>query len=268
MSESNRALQEFVAFLGSPDMYGSMSLAASMMKWAVHFVVTILMIAAVIGVLFVVLTFAVDIVYLSGLGNFINTEGTGKGAQIGAKINKLASEHAIKGDIGDYIKKDLYKPILTLAFIGLLATGMILPLAAQVAGMIGAGVDKILGLDPATQIANFDAKEFAKSAEYTRPKDLRQQYDKAVSAAGSYREQIYTIGAKGSAGNQETIDRFKRLYTGEMLKAETLAEQARKHTNELKLPAAYFNNHKTEICNTKFIDKEVQKAFGKTVTCK
>lgn len=270
MSESNRALQEFVAFLGSPDMYGSMSLAASMMKWAVHFVVTILMIAAVIGVLFVVLTFAIDIVYLSGLGNFINTDGSGKGAQFGAKINKLASEYAKEGDIGKYIKKDLWKPIVTLAFIGLLATGMILPLAAQVAGMIGAGVDKILGLDPATQIANFDAKEFANSAKYTRAEDLKQQYDKAVSAASSYREQIYTIGSKGSAGNQETIDRFKRLYTGEMLKAEVIAKEARGKVKELKLPTAYFNTHKgSSVCTKNFMDGEVSKQFaGVSVPCK
>ena len=268
MSESNRALQEFVAFLGSPDMYGSMSLAASMMKWAVHFVVTLLMIAAVIGVLFVVLRFAIDIVYLSGLGNFISTTGEGRGAKIGAKVHKLASEYAIEGDIGKYIKKDLYKPILTLAFIGLLATGMILPLAAQVAGMIGAGVDKILGLDPATQISNFDFTEFKDSIDYTRMEDLKQQYDKSVSAASSYREQIYTIGSKGSAGNKETIERFKRLYTGEILKAQAISANAGGRAGELKLPTTYFEAHKKpDICTKAFLDKGVTDTFGVKVTC-
>lgn len=268
MSESNRALQEFVAFLGSPDMYGSMSLAASMMKWAVHFVVTLLMIAAVIGVLFVVLRFAIDIVYLSGLGNFIKTDGDSRGAKIGAKINKLASPQAIKGDVMAYIKEDMWKFIITLAFIGLLATGMLLPLAAQVAGMIGAGVDKILGLDPATQIADFDFGEFKKSVEYTRPKDLKQQYDKAVSAASSYREQIYTIGSKGSAGNQETIDRFKRLYTGEILKAQAISSQVSGKAAELKLPSTYFNAHKKlDVCTKNFLDKGVSENFGVSVTC-
>lgn len=266
MSESNRALQEFVSFLGSPDMYGSMSMAAGIMKWFVHLVVTILMIAAVIAVLFVVLKFAADVIFLSGAGHLM--KGNAKLEKGMAKVEAFASEHAVNVDIKNYIAKDIWKSVITLAFIGLLATGMILPLAAQVAGMIGAGIDKLLGLDPATQIANFNVKEFNDSVKYTRPKDLKQQYDKALSAATAYREQIYTLGTKGAAGNKETIDRYKVLYTGEMMKAEALAVQLRKTNTELKLPKTYFDQHK-KVCSGTFMDNATKSAFtGVALTCK
>lgn len=269
MTEANRSLQEFVAFLMSPDMYGSMSIAAQMLKWAVHAVTLILMLAAVIAVLFIVLKFACDVIYLTGVGSFFE----GKSGRVGSavdKVAKFASPHAVKGDIQGYIKSDLWKPIVTLAFIGLLASGMALPLAGQVAGIIGAGVDKIIGLDPATRLANFDYEKFKETITYTRPEDLKDQYDKAVAEMRTYRDRIYDLGIKGVGDDNVTLNQYKSLYTAAWYRAQMISNELNKHLGELKIPQSYIIQHKDpSICNTKFEDSNISnsiaKAYGQSV---
>lgn len=271
MSESSRALNEFVSFLGSPDMYGSMGLAAQMMKWAVHAVVTVLMIAGIIAILFIVLKFAVDVIFLTGVGHVMQSSGGEGGKALTNRMSGFASAHALDGDISGYIKKDLWKAILTLAFIGLIASGMILPLAGQVAGIIGNGVDRLIGLDPATKLANFDIETFKSSQKYSRPADSKAEYDTYLAEVRTYATQIYDLGAKNSSENNVTLNRAKSLYTAALHKADLVKENmiTDKVYETLKLPKSYFSQHLSkDICNVKFEDKDVKEAMGNsTIVC-
>lgn len=272
MSESSRALNEFVSFLGSPDMYGSMSLAAQMMKWAVHAVVTVLMIAGLIAILFIVLKFAVDVIFLTGIGHLMSGSGNSRVQGAYGKMTKFASEGAVAGNVTDYIKKDLWKAILTLAFIALLASGMILPLAGQVAGVIGAGVDKLIGLDPASELADFNVQEFKESMKYTRANDMKTQYDKYLAETRTYSNQVYDLGTKNLGQENVTLVRAKSLYTAAIYKAQTVGNEVKSNASaiaELKVPTSYFQQHlKPDVCNTNFIENEVAKQFsGVSVAC-
>lgn len=271
MTESNRSLSEFVTFLSTPDMYGSMSLAATMTKWAIHAVVTLLMLAAVIGVLFVVLKFAADILFLTGLGHMMNTDGgAGRGAKFRAGVKNFASPSALTGDITKYLKDDLWKPILTLAFIGLLASGTALPLAGALAGSIGAMVDKLLDLDPEGQIRDFDTKKFKASLNYTRSNDLKMQYDKAVAEARQYRETIYDIGTKNAGSDSQQLKRAQTMYTHAMMRANLIGKSVKSAaTKELKVPSNYFKQHTADgLCVGKFKDAAVVSSFGGAFPCK
>lgn len=263
MGDSNRSLQEFVTFLGSPDMYGSMSMAAQMLKWAVHLVVTLLMIAGIVAILFVVAKVAVDIVFLSGIGQLLNKDEGAMG-KFNKRLEGFASTNAINGEIGEYIKQDIWKVVLTLAFIGLLASGMLLPIAGQVAGVIGAGVDRIIGLDPAGQVANFDWGEFQESVTYTRDSDLKADYDKYVSEAESYMNYIYDLGSSRKPGDDPAIQKYKRLYTSAMLKATAVSRNVQ--SANLKLPEQYFKQHE-DLCKSEFMDGEVKSEYGGVSVC-
>lgn len=269
MTESNRSLSEFVTFLSTPDMYGSMSLAATMTKWAIHAVVTLLMLAAVIGVLFIVLKFAADIVFLSGAGHLFNPSGA-KGAAFKQKLTSFASDYAVKVEINNYLKHDLWKPILTLAFIGLLASGTALPLAGALAGSIGAMVDKLLDLDPEGQIRDFDTKKFKASLNYTRSNDLKMQYDKAVAEARQYRETIYDIGTKNAGSDSQQLKRAQTMYTHAMMRANLIGKSVKSAaTKELKVPSNYFKQHTADgLCVGKFKDAAVVSSFGGAFPCK
>lgn len=270
MTESNRSLSEFVTFLSTPDMYGSMSLAATMTKWLIHAVVTLLMLAAVVGVLFIVLKFAADILFLSGLGHMMGNGGNGKAAAFRENVKKFASKSALDGNITDYLKSDLWKPILTLAFIGLLASGTALPLAGALAGSIGAMVDKLLDLDPEGQIRDFDTKKFKASLNYTRSNDLKMQYDKAVAEARQYRETIYDIGTKNAGSDSQQLKRAQTMYTHAMMRANLIGKSVKSSmTKELKVPKNYFKQHtKDGMCVGKFKDSAVVSAFGGSFPCK
>jgi hypothetical protein len=265
MSESSRALNEFVSFLGSPDMYGSMSLAAQMMKWAVHAVVTVLMIAGLIAILFIVLKFAVDVIFLTGVGHLMSGSGNTRVQGAYGKMTKFASDGAVAGDVAQYIKNDLWKGILTLAFIGLLASGMILPLAGQVAGVIGAGVDKLIGLDAASELASFDVADFKSSMAFTRADDLKAQYDKYLAETRTYSNQIYDLGTKNLGSENSTLTRARTMYTAAIYKAQAVGNSVKGNASllsELKLPSTYFQQHLApDVCRSTFVDANVSKQF-------
>lgn len=254
MDGANRSLAEFVSFLSSPDMYGSMSTAATMMSWLIHFIVVVLMVAAVLGVVFIMFKFACDVVFLSGFGQMM-----GNKAQ---KLSNFASDSALTGDIYGYIRKDIWKLLVTLAFIGILASGMALPLAGQFAGAVGAMIDKVVGVDPAGKLYEFDFNEFEKSITYMRDEDKKAAYDEAVSQMKSYRDQIYTLGQKASTDkNDSTLEQYKQIYTNAYLKANALS-------GELPdgVESTYKTQHsKTGICVKEFFDTD--NAQAKNISC-
>lgn len=217
MEGANRSLTDFVSFLGSSDMYGSMSVAAGMMGWLIKLVVTVLMIAAVIGVAFIVFKFACDVIFLSGLGHMMK-------GNMASRVEGFASKEAIEGDIISYIKRDAWKLLVTLAFVGILASGMALPLAGQVAGLIGAGIGKLVGVDLAGKVQDFNLDDFTKSMELMSAKEKKAQYDLAVSEMKSYRDQLYKIGSSGNTKLTQTeIDQLQKMYANSFGKADALA---------------------------------------------
>lgn len=263
MDGANRSLQEFIGVLSSPDLYGSMSTAASLMGWFLHLVVVILMVAAIIGIGLIMFKFACDIIMLAGLGQMM-----GKG---GAFAERFASEGAASGDVIEYIKKDSWKLVITLGFIGVLASGMALPLAGQVAGIMGAGIDKLVGADLATKAYDFNFTDFKDKLSYYRTDEIKKEYDAAIAEMDSYREQIYAIGSKGeTARNDTTLENYKQMYTVAFQKAKATAEAVSgtdSNFASLKktLPANYFNQHSgTEHCVSTFLLKT---ADGTKIAC-
>lgn len=244
MEGANSSLTDFVSFLGSSNLYGSMTVAAGMMGWLINLVVTILMIAAVVGVAFIVFKFACDVVFLSGLGHML------KGGRMKDKLQGFTSEEAMNGDIMAYLKKDAWKLIVTLAFVGILASGMALPLAGQVAGVIGAALGKLVGLDLASQVANFDLDDFTNAVGYMNAEEKKSQYELAVGEMKTYRDQLYKIGASGSTNLSEVeIEQIKTLYKNAYDKAQALADGMA----DSNLPATYLEQHtKKPICVTEF----------------
>lgn len=217
MEGANKSLSDFVSFLGSSDLYGNMSTAAGLMGWVLSLVVTILMIAAVIGVAFIVFKFACDVVFLSGLGHMM------KGG-MASKVEGFASNEAINGDIISYIKKDAWKLIVTLAFVGILASGMALPLAGQVAGLVGAGIGKLVGLDLAQKFDDFKTEDFTAAVTLMSDKEKKSQYDLAVGEMKTYRDQLYRIGSSGSTELTKTeIDQLQKVYANSFQKADVLS---------------------------------------------
>lgn len=268
MGESNVALNEFVGFLSSPDMYGSISTASMLTKWLVHAVVTLLMIAAVIGILFVMIKFAVDILYLSGLGHmYVPTSDKGKAFK--AKLDNFSTKDAHGGDIMAYLKGDFWKPIVTLAFIGLLASGTALPLAGVLAGTTSAFINKLIDLDIEGSARGMDFSKFKVSLKYKRADDLKARYDKEVARARTYRDQIYDLGSKDPGSDNAQLMRIKQNYTQAMIRANLIGKSMGNKAKELKLPSSYFKQHNEDgLCESAFLDKTVINASGGGTPCK
>lgn len=254
MEGANRSLSEFVGFLNSPDMYGSMTVAAQMLSWLVTGVVAILMLAAIIGVCFIVFKFACDVVFISGLGQMAG--------KFGDKLKGFASPSALEGDIGGYLKKDLWKLLVTLAFVGILASGMALPLAGQVAGIIGAGVEKLVGSDPASKIKDFTLSKYGDAVKLMSAEEKKTQYDQAVAEMKTYRDQLNKLGSSGNISlSAVEIDEKKTLYTIAYGKANKIQTGL---GTELKEEAYYKQHTKAPLCV-----KELARPgnTGITVTC-
>lgn len=247
MGSANQSLSEFVGFLSSPDMYGSMSTAAGMMAWLLQLVVFILMVCAVIGVAFIVFKFACDIVFLSGLGHMM------KGGKLQGFVDKFASDAAKESDIMGYLKKDVWKLIVTLAFVGILASGMALPLAGQVAGVTGAVISKLVGIDIAGKVEDFDYDDFKDTIKLMSTGDVKSEYDAQVQAAKNYRDQLYTLGSRGqTAGNEIEIEQKKNLYAISLAKAQALAEKAGDNNTS---GGSYYGQHKaSSVCISDLLD--------------
>ena len=227
MNGANQSLSEFVGFLSNPDMYGSMSTAAGMMSWLLQLVVFVLMICAVIGVAFIVFKFACDIVFLSGLGHMLSGGNGSSSGKVGNFLGKFASEGAQGGDIFTYLKKDAWKLIITLAFLGILASGSALPLAGQVAGVAGAMINKLVGLDVAGKIEDFDYTNFSANINVIDPDVMKSEYDKYLQEAKTYLNQVYSLGNSGevASGNVELQQKIN-LYVMSLSKAHAVGLKA------------------------------------------
>ena len=262
MDGANRSLQEFIGVLSSPDMYGSMSTAASLMGWFLHLVVVILMVAAIIGIGLIMFKFACDIIMLSGLGQMMG--GGGNFAQ------RFASEGALSGDVIEYLKKDSWKLVITLGFIGVLASGMALPLAGQVAGIMGAAIDKLVGADLATKAYEFNFSDFSEKLKYYRSDELKNEYDAAIAEMDSYRNQIYAIGSQGkTARNDSTLDNYKQMYAVAFQKAQAVAKAEGTKALSSNLPASYFEQHSNpEHCVSDFLTNTKTNSSGASPACK
>lgn len=245
MGGANQSLSEFVGFLGNPDMYGSMSTAAGMMGWLLQLVVFFLMVCAVIGVAFIVFKFGCDIVFLSGVGHMMGGKGQ--------FVEKFASKSAKESDIMGYLKADVWKLVITLAFVGILASGMALPIAGQVAGVAGAVISKLVGVDVAGKVENFSYDEFSKSMTLLNPETKKAEYDKYIQEGRTYLDQIYKLSNSTTTETTDAVEVEQKisLYAISLNKAEAVAKSDTNTADD----AYYLQHTKAPVCNAKVLSK-------------
>lgn len=188
MGSNVQGLNDYLQILKSPDIYPDIAGAGFFMSPLISVVSTIIAFAGILAMLLVLLRIGADVLIMSGAGTiFSGSKGAGK------QIEKFASKD-IEDCIGNpwaYLKKEGYKIILMLAFVGLMISGYMLPLAGTVTASMGAVITKVADINPVPYIEALDISTLSLSKQVDKSSltTLMKQYSKHAGNMTSARQQ-------------------------------------------------------------------------------
>lgn len=167
---------------------------------------------------------------------------------------------------GDYLKKNLVNIIFVVILTSLLMTGYLMRIISLALGGIGTVLNIVFGLDIDGILSASDASAYINQLGTRQSTDLRNEYDQQLESTKGYASELYQLSAEGVSTNDSRWKSSSRRYTTSFIKAEAIAKELKsgnKATAELKLGNSYFNQHteNSNVCNTKFADKDVQSAW-------
>ncbi len=194
-----KSLQDYLTLLSSPEVYPDIASAQFMMTPFIHIISTVLAYIGVIAMMLILLRIGCDVLVMSGMSGILNG---GRGESVSGFIEKFSSKDVTKcvGEPIEYIKKEGYKIIIMIAFIGLMISGQMLPLAGTVTASVGAVVSRVASIDPVPYIRNAELK-----SESLGTIKQRAQRMNVHKLATSYSEQLSNMSAAYNMANKEGI---------------------------------------------------------------
>lgn len=243
MGGNVKGLNDYLQILKSPDIYPDIAGAGFFMSPAIAFVSTLIAYAGMIAMLFILLRIGADVLLMSGLGNAIsNPKASGA-------INRFSSfENSGKVPVGqpwEYIKGEGKNIILMLAFVGLMISGYMLPLAGTVTASIGAVVTKVSDINPVPYIEAVDltndgvVKSMTRSSLSVLMKDYSRHYGNMVAAKhaadkDNITETDYKMASKAYYNSYYSADIYANKLKGELhnIRARAANDSDRKISRE------------------------------------
>jgi len=188
-----QGLNDYLQILRSPDIYPDIAGAGFIMSPIISVVSTIIAFLGMIALLFVLLRIGADVLIMSGAVSLM----TGKaGAGVSSRLVGLSSfkdsDIAIyAGEPMKYVKDFAWKIVLMLAFIGLMISGHLLPLAGTVTAATGSIISKVSNINPVPYIEAIDLKadKITRSVERASLSTLMKEYNKHVSNMTAAKQQ-------------------------------------------------------------------------------
>lgn len=159
-----------------------------------------------------------------------------------------------------YIKGNGVEIVLVITLTVLMMTGLLFRILSLALGGIGTILNVVFNLDLDGLNSAADAAAFVENLETRKPASLRNEYDKHLSSAKGYADQLYAYAADGLSKNDPDYQAVSRKYTTALAKAELISKTdvIKNFGKQLKLGDAYFEQHKynADVCNKKFVDTD------------
>jgi len=247
---AQQGLYDFLQILNSPEMYPDIAGAGFLMSPILSFASSIVAYLGIAALVFVLLRIGADVVLMAGLGSIIsNTKDTGaigraKGGFFSFSSFKNGGE--LPPDAASYLSKYAVKHLIMIAFIGLMISGQLFPLAGTLTATSGAVIAKIANINPVPYVEALDISPDAIGAAFTKSsaKNLMEGHTRYTS---------YMTAALQRLSSTEEIsnDEYKKIAIS-YWNAYWAAEQ---YSVEIKAQLEVLKG-KVDAGNTKLSDDE------------
>lgn len=153
---AEKSLYDYLQILKSPEVYPDIASAGYFLGPLIAIASKIIAFAGIFAMIAILIRIGIDVLLVAGVGNLIKGDGTGnRGAFMGAltQLSSFKDEKDIPyNDPWGYMTSHGYKIILMLAFVGLMVSGMLLPLAGTFTASAGAAISKVANINPVPYI--------------------------------------------------------------------------------------------------------------------
>lgn len=266
---SNTSLSTVAEFFKTQSSTGDVG--SVLADTAVGFKVAMWIIMAVGAVAMIIwlVRIAADILLIVTRGLGKGGEGEGGGLARFGTGKSESYETVLK-----YLKGNFIEILLVFILITFLITGWLFTIVSLAISGIGTLGNKLLGLDIGGKLSALDAEAFRENIASQRNTSLRKQYDEQLASAKQYSAKLYDEMKNGAIGDDPEMNQIKSFYTQAMVKADLLGEalENRDARAEFKLSEGYFQQHLRQrgegICNSSFLNSDVQQTFNKNISCK
>lgn len=221
-------LFNFIQLMNSPSMLPDIAGVGFLAGGAISAVATVVAWLGIVSLLFVALKIGVDVVLMSGLDGFLD-----KQKESGARIIKVSSFYAggklqtVSDSPISYIKDHAWKILLQLAFIGLMISGQLFPLAGTITATSGAVLAKVANINPVPYIEAFTISELSivnaiSKSNYPALIKTYQKYNSYMSAATDSLKD--TSNMTTDEYNKIAAAYFNSYYAAELYRLEIQSE--------------------------------------------
>ena len=182
---AEKGLNDYLQILKSPDVYPDISGAGFFMSPIIAIASNIVAIMGMLSLVILILRIGMDVVVVSGLGEMIGSANGGVNRGINMFASKKSHEHV--GDPRSYVKNVLPDMLLMFAFVGLMVSGQLLPLAGTVTATTGAVISRVAQINPVPYVENLSVNvdKLRTNANRASITQLIKNYNTQVSNMGS-----------------------------------------------------------------------------------
>lgn len=235
---SERSLQEFLSLLSSPDVYPDIASAHFVMSPVLSLVSSILAYIGIVAMIFILLRIGADLLIMTGMHSIFDGNKGKRGVDFVSRFASTSGKESNAKWVGDpveYVKTEGWKIIIMIAFVGLMVSGQLLPLAGVVTSSIGTAITRVASVDPAPYIKNvqFDTSTFQRIAKSNDINKLQSAYNSEMANMSS----AYQAAHKNGIPETVRTDAMKAYATSYDL-AEGYAQAIRAKQAEIEK----FNN--------------------------
>lgn len=180
-----KGLNDYLQILKSPDVYPDISGAGFFMSPIIAVASNIVALLGMLALVILILRVGVDIVMVSGLGGMIEGKSDGLDRSIRMLATKNVEQYV--GDPIEYAKNIVPNTLLMFAFVGLMVSGQLLPLAGTVTATTGAVISRVAKINPVPYVENLsiNVESLRKGADRSSISQLIKQYNIQVANMSS-----------------------------------------------------------------------------------
>lgn len=216
---AEKSLYDYLQILKSPEVFPDIAGAGFLFSPIISVASNLIAYAGIIAMVFVILRIGVDVMIVAGVGNILRGSGKGNRGKAADFLTQLSSfrdddKEVPYNDPWKYITEHGYKIIVMLAFIGLMISGQLLPLAGTFTASAGAVISKVAKINPVPYIEALE-----------------------IDVAG--------LDSKISRGSVSSLIKEYNKHTGNMTSALQRSQKRDELDNEeyAQVAAAYYNSY-------------------------
>lgn len=222
---AEQGLYDFLQILNSPEMYPDIAGAGFLMSPILSLASSIVAYLGIVALVFVLLRIGADVVLMAGLGNIIGSggeKGFGK-VKKGFFSFSSFSGGALPDDAASYIKDYSWKHLVMIAFIGLMISGQLFPLAGTLTATSGAVIAKVANINPVPYVEALDVSPESITKAFTKSnvKGLMEGHTKYTSYMTAAQQRLNSADEITT----EEYDKVAAAYANAYHSAEKYADR-------------------------------------------